>query len=137
MNAYDIDIEFTRKIRDYLESIQANNLEDIYIESKKIFDSTILNQTPLVKIEQELKNKIEKYDSKKSDKIVFKISRTIYKMAKDFRIAVQNNPTYPESSTFSDWIPVLGFFAISIYLLRKPYNNLNINNKTTVVGVRG
>lgn len=36
-----------------------------------------------------------------------------------------------------DWIPVASFFAISIYLLKKPYNNLNINNKTTVVGVRG
>jgi hypothetical protein len=45
---------------------------------------------------------------------------------------LRKNPT----NYYFDWIPLISFFSISIYLLKRNLNNINHKQSSAVIGVR-
>jgi hypothetical protein len=74
--------------------------------------------------------------SKKVHKLANKLIMTYDEEIHNVTPIRKINPSH--SNPMTDWLPVIAFFGISIYLLRRPIDpNLINNSKTSVIGVRG
>ena len=109
--------QFKKQLHEYLE----------------LFDKK--DKVPLHMAENRIKLKCQALglDKNLTEKIVFKITREINKHLRKSEIVVtKNNPSYR-----SDWILVIGFFVLSIALLKVKNNNINRTPSNSVIGVRG
>lgn len=139
MSKVDYFKKFKVEISNYLNSLPLNkkaNIDKIYNEAVDIFDTGLFDESekiPLHMSERRLRQICEasNVDKEMCEKIVFRLSREIEKHLRRSRLAYKSNPNY-----YSDWIPVLAFFGIAIYLLRVK-NNTNHNlPSNSVIGVR-
>lgn len=126
---------FIEEIRSVLEEAPLENRESVYSVIKNLFmDVTSGERIPLLIMENRIREEVlsETSDKNLARDIAFKTSRIINKSVKKYNNAV-NYSANPQH--YSDWIPVLAFFAVSLYLLNRKTNNNNTPS-SAVIGVR-